>query len=254
MFEMKKIIGSLLMPLPVLLVTLFIALLFCVKQKKLPWSVSFISVLCLWLISTPWMASILVAPLEAQFPAFNATKHPVVQKIVVLGCDVRPNPALPANSQLGNCAITRLVEGVRLANLYPNAELFVSGAGIGKATNSALMTQTAMSLGIARNRIKQNPMALDTADEARFLAPHLVDFKVALVTSGSHMHRAKSLFNAQGIEVIPAPTDFANFESWHSSRMWIANADALRIVTAHVHEWVGLTWLSLVRLVDPEAM
>ena len=75
------------------------------------------------------------------------------------------------------------------------------------------MAKTAQALGIAAHRVKQNPRALDTKDEARLLAPHLVDRQVALVTSASHMSRATDLFNAQGVEVISAPIQFYSLSS-----------------------------------------
>ena len=66
-----------------------------------------------------------------------------------------------------------------------NAQLIVSGGGYGKITNSLLMYKTAISLGINKNRIVQNPNAMDTAQEAKFLASKLVDYNTALVTSVS---------------------------------------------------------------------
>jgi uncharacterized SAM-binding protein YcdF (DUF218 family) len=254
MFELKKIIGSMLMPLPLILIILFLILLFSNKTRKVLWSLSVLLVVSLWMISTPFFASFLVSPLEKYSVAFDEKKHQNVEFVVVLGCDVRPNRTLPANSQLGRCALTRLIEGLRIVNHYPNAKLVVSGAGVGKVTNSALMAKVAISLGIPHARIIQNPTALDTADEAQLLAPKLVDRKVALVTSASHMKRAQSLFKQQGVTVILAPTDIATLDGWPGHKQFIASAEVLRIVTEHAHEWVGLTWLSIVRAVDPELM
>ncbi|CAM4398833.1 hypothetical protein [Pseudoalteromonas ostreae] len=52
---------------------------------------------------------------------------------------------------------------------------------------------------------------MNTADKAQLLAPTLVDFKVALA---GHMACAKDLFNSQGVDVIPAATDFYDFSAW----------------------------------------
>lgn len=254
MFELKKIIGGMLMPLPMLLLLLFVLLIMSNKSRKVIWSLSMSVVITLWMISTPFFAHYLVSPLENYSSAFNTQKHTNIDYVVVLGCDVRPDKTLPANSQLGRCALTRLVEGMRIVNHYPNAKLVVSGAGVGKVTNSGLMTQVAISLGIPKSRILQNPSALDTADEARLLAPRLVDSKVALVTSASHIKRAQSLFEKQGVKVILAPTDFATLAAWPSYKQVIPSAEVLRIVTEHAHEWIGSAWISIVRMFDPEAM
>ncbi|WP_462151216.1 YdcF family protein [Pseudoalteromonas xiamenensis] len=254
MFELKKIIGSLLMPLPFLLIALFILLMLSNKTRKVLWSMSLLCVISLWLISSPWFAQFIVAPLEGQYVAFNNKKHPEIDQIVVLGCDVRSNPRVPPNSQMGGCALSRIVEGIRILNLYPDAKLIVSGAGIGKVTNSSLMTKVAVSMGVSKSRISQNPLAKDTAEEAKLLAPKLVDRHVVLVTSVSHMKRAQDLFAKQGVETIPAPTEFASLSMWADYKLFIANAEVLKIVTTHIHEWVGLAWLEIVRFVDPEAM
>ena len=254
MFEVKKVIGQLLMPLPLSLLVLMLLLLWLSKQRKLPYFLCWLSVLGLWFLATPFMAQKITDSHYQGITAFAPEKHKNLDKIVVLGCNLHPDSRLPSNAQLGGCGLARLVEGVRLARLYPQAQLFVSGAGYGNTTSSSLMAATAQSLGVAKARIRHNPKAKDTAEEARLLAPRLVDYDVALVTSASHMHRAKNLFNAQGVEVIPAATAFYNFSQLPLSRQFIANHEALLIVTRIWHEKVGMMWLSLRRWIDPEAL
>ncbi len=254
MFELKKILGGLLMPLPLLGLLSLILLIFALKQRKLVITLSFLSLATLLLASTPWVANLLIKHNQPTSLAFNFLKHPKIDKIVVLGCDINPNPALSANSQLGNCALTRLVEGIRLANIYPRAQLIVSGGGYEKITNSALMYKTAISLGINKNRIVQNPNAMDTAQEAAFLASKLVDYNTALVTSVSHMPRAINLFNAQGVAAIPAATDYHNFAAYPWYKQLIPNAKALLVVTQFAHEVVGDAWIKIRRTINPEAL
>lgn len=254
MFELKKILGGLLMPLPLLGLLSLILLIFALKQRKLVITLSFLSLSTLLLASTPWVANLLIKHNQPTSLAFNFLKHPNIDKIVVLGCDINPNPALSANSQLGNCALTRLVEGIRLANIYPRAQLIVSGGGYEKITNSALMYKTAISLGINKNRIVQNPNAMDTAQEAAFLASKLVDYNTALVTSVSHMPRAINLFNAQGVAAIPAATDYHNFAAYPWYKQLIPNAKALLVVTQFTHEVGGDAWIKIRRTINPEAL
>ncbi len=254
MFELKKILGGLLMPLPLLGLVSLILLIFALKQRKVTIALSLMSLVTLLLASTPLVANLLIKNSQPTSLAFNYLKHPNIDKIVVLGCDINPNPALSANSQLGSCALTRLVEGMRLANIYPHAQLIVSGGGYEKVINSALMYKTAISLGINKNRIVQNPNAMDTAQEAKLLASKLVDYKVALVTSVSHMPRAKNLFNAQGINVIPAATDYHNFAAFPWYKQLIPNAKALLVVTQYAHEVIGNAWINVRRTINPEAL
>lgn len=254
MFELKKFIGGLIMPLPLFGLIAFVMLILAFRGRKPALVLASLSIFILLVLSMPFTAHQLIKDHEPTSLAFNALNSPRIDKIVVLGCDINPNPALSANNQLGNCALTRLVEGVTLAKRYPNATLFVSGGGYNKVTNSALMSQTAINLGVSKSRIMQNPQAMDTAAEAKLLAPKLVDFKVALVTSVLHMPRAKNLFNAQGIEVIPAATDYHNFAALPFYKQFIPNADALRVVTQYMHEVIGSAWISVRRWINPEAL
>jgi uncharacterized SAM-binding protein YcdF (DUF218 family) len=254
MFEIKKIIGSVLMPLPLSLIFIAFCLLFISKTNIKSYLMIWLLICFLWAISTPYIANMIIAPQERVLTSFDLNRHAHLDKIVVLGCDVYPNPQLHSNGQLGGCALSRLVEGLRLANHYPKADLIVSGGGVKKTSNAALMAQTAKALGIASHRVQQNPKAMDTKDEARLLAPHLVDRKVALVTSASHMSRATDLFKAQGVEVLPAPTQFYSLKSQPRSRRFIAQAGTLKAITSYCHEWLGKVWISLLRTIDPEAL
>lgn len=243
-----------LMPLPLVGLLCLLCFFYTLRNHKLASIMGLIFVGFLLSISTPFIAQKLINPSSQLKYVFDVKKHQQLDKIVVLGCDVNPNPQLTANSQLGNCAKSRLVEGLRLAYLYPNANLIVSGGGIGNVTNSALMAQTAISLGVNPKRIKQNPAAMDTADEAKFLAPALVDYKVALVTSASHMKRASDLFYAQGIDVVPAATDFYDFSAWPTHKQFIPSVGVLKAVTAYWHEIIGRTWIELRRWIDSQAL
>ncbi|MBR8845318.1 MULTISPECIES: ElyC/SanA/YdcF family protein [Pseudoalteromonas] len=254
MFEVKKVIGQLLMPLPLSLVALMGLMFFIAKTRKGPYIAVWLVLLTTWSISTPYVAQHIIEWDKGTLTAFNPSRHKNIDRIVVLGCNLYPDDSLPSNAQLGSCGLARLVEGIRLANIYPKAQLYVSGYGYGNATSAGLMAKTAQSLGISATRIKQNHNAKDTADEAKMLAPVLVDYDVALVTSASHMKRAKNLFEAQGVEVFPAPTEFYNFKSLPLSRQFIANDKALDIVTRIWHEQVGSMWITIRRIIDPEAL
>ncbi|MBQ4845770.1 YdcF family protein [Pseudoalteromonas sp. MMG013] len=250
MFELKNIIGSLLMPLPFTLLLIAFCLFFINKTHIKSYLTCWVLILSLWSISTPHIAALIITPQEKALKPFKLSQYAHLDKIVVLGCGAYPNSQLPSNTQLNGCALARLVEGLRLAKHYPRAELIVSGVH----SNTTLMSKAAISLGVKANRIKQSPKALDTKDEARLLAPHLVDRQVALVTSASHMARAIDLFQAQGVSVITAPTQFYSFSKHTSSRQFIAQASVLHAVTTHCHEWLGKLWISLIRALDPEAL
>ncbi|KZN32766.1 hypothetical protein N480_25020 [Pseudoalteromonas luteoviolacea S2607] len=250
MFELKKVIGGLLMPLPITLILIFLLLLFISKKNK-SYYLCMLSVVTLWVISTPQFADYLITPKEQAQTLFSQTHHKQIDFIVVLGGGLSPNANLHANLQLSNSSLVRLVEGLRLANIYPDAQLIVSGAGYkGSQTSSHLLSQTAQSLGLQAQRIQLNPNAHDTESEAKHLAPVLVDSKVVLVTSASHMKRAQDLFSAQGVDTIASPVEFYNYHSTPFIKRYIASSSVLLSVNRYAHEWLGTQWIELRRTFD----
>ncbi|PAJ75667.1 hypothetical protein CJF42_04030 [Pseudoalteromonas sp. NBT06-2] len=254
-FELKKILGNLLMPLPLLFALVLIGLFLLVLKQRKSGLVFFVpSMLTLLLISLPIVTQALINSTENKYKPFNAEHHTKLNYILVLGCQIKPNKYRPANAQLGACSLARLVEGLRIARKYPYAKLIVSGYGYGGATSSALMKKTALSLGLHNTRVLTNPKAKDTSQEAKLLAYKLVDAKVALVTSAAHMSRSIDLFNQQGIDVIPAPTDFYALNQQPLWLQFIPSPEAFLAVTAHQHELIGSLWIKLLRLYDPESI
>jgi len=254
-FEFKKILGNLLMPLPLLLSLILIGLfLITIKQKKSGLMLFVPSILILTLLSLPIVTGKLIDSTENKYTPFNALKHKKLHYILVLGCQIKPNKNRPANSQLGACSLSRLVEGLRIARKYPQAKLIVSGYGYDGTTSSELMKKTAYSLGLHNTRVLTNPRAKDTAQEAKLLAYRLVDSKVALVTSAAHMGRSIDLFNQQGVDVIAAPTDFYALNEQPLWRQFMPSPEALLAITAHQHELIGTLWIKIRRLYDPESI
>ncbi|SFC65437.1 ElyC/SanA/YdcF family protein [Pseudoalteromonas denitrificans] len=255
LFELKKILGSLLMPLPILFSMIIIGLLFIFfKKNKCGLFLCLPAILTLILLSLPVVTQQLISTAENRYSTFNKQKHAKLHYIVVLGCQVKPHKGRPANSQLGACSLARLVEGLRIARLYPYAKLVLSGFSINNTSSSVLLKKTALSLGLHHTRIITNPRAKDTAEEAKQLAYKLIDAKVALVTSAAHMSRAADLFKQQGIDVIAAPTDYYALNLQASWQQFIPNSEALSAATAHQHELIGSWWIIIKRLYDPESI
>ena len=90
--------------------------------------------------------------------------------------------------------------------------------------------------------------AHDTEEEAARLREKLGDAPVALVTSAWHLPRAMALCAAQGLHVLPCPTDFlyGTPPRWHwSDFTW--DVPALERSTVAMHERLGLWWSQLRR-------
>ncbi|GGB51470.1 membrane protein [Oceanisphaera marina] len=244
----KKWLGSLLLPLPLLLIMTFLGLWLLHKQhKRSGRTLVLLSLLSLCLLSTRPVANALMAPLETQYPthlpALRTQGQDPIQDIVVLGAAQAADPSLPLLSQLGHAGLVRISEGVSLAHAYPEARLIVSGYAGGEGRSSAeLYAAVAQALGIAESRIIALPLPKDTAEEAMAIAPLIHGRHALLVTSASHMPRAMALFHHQGAKPTAAPVGHHVKESQGSLPLYTYLPSARYLERSEIawHEYLGL--------------
>ena len=89
--------------------------------------------------------------------------------------------------------------------------------------------------------------ALNTEQNAMFSAEILARENIQsiiLVTHALHMGRARVLFLASGLEVIPAPTDFSSTASF-SWRDFLPSAKGRKLTKSALHEVFGLAWFKI---------
>jgi len=144
---------------------------------------------------------------------------------------------------LGEGSLYRIMEGVRLAHLLPEARLVVSAFG-----TAEVMAELARDLGICGERIVISGRPLNTHQEAMEVAKIVRDEDiVVLVTSAAHMRRAVSLFEGQGIAVVPAPTGHVATGSVRRAYLvsYLPRAENISFLETVVRERLGLAWAHL---------
>lgn len=211
-FELKALVKLLLVPLPFFILTALIGIFLLSKYKKLGKGILLCSVVSLYLLSISPIANMLLYPLESKHPAYISTKSDK-QFIVVMGCYHISNKDLPITSQLLSCSQDRLVEAVRLANVYPNAKIITSGQNLDDVdSNAEKMKQGATALGIAKVRIIKNEKSINTKQEAKHLTSLLEGMNelngsnTIVVTSAYHMPRTINYFHRNKFYPTPAPS------------------------------------------------
>ncbi|ART81392.1 envelope biogenesis factor ElyC [Oceanisphaera profunda] len=258
-FLAKKWLGSLLLPLPLLLIISLIGLVLVLKQhKRSGVGLVLFAIMSLCLLSMRPVANALIAPLEAQYPPYlvdDSTPNSVpIQDIIVLGAAQVADLSLPLLSQLGSAGLARISEGIHLSLAYPNARLIVSGYAGGEGRSSAeLYSAVAQSFGIAKSRIIELPLPQDTFEEAAAIAPLIKGRQALLVTSASHMPRAMRLFNGQGANPTAAPVGHLAKESLQHKESraklplytYLPKARYLERSETAWHEYLGLAWQKL---------
>lgn len=105
----------------------------------------------------------------------------------------------------------------------------------------------AASLGIPRSRMTLFENNKDTHDEAVSISRHLQGKRVALVSSATHLPRAMALYQGQGLNAVPAPTDYTAKQSQVVQPLYsyLPKGRYLMYSEAAIHEWIGVWWARL---------
>ncbi|MGA9822013.1 MAG: ElyC/SanA/YdcF family protein [Desulfobaccales bacterium] len=260
MFLFKKVLESLLLPLPLCLGLLFIGLgllWFTRRQRsgKILVSVGAGLLLILSYSAVPDMA---LRPLELKYPpvadlnagpggAKNALSIGAGIYIVVLGGGIGGDATLPVTSQIGSASLSRLLEGVRLYRAEPGRKLILSGGSVfNPVPESQVMSRVALIMGVNPRDIIQESVSRDTVEEARLLKPLLGRERFFLVTSAFHMPRAMALFRRQGLDPVAAPVDLLAQQrgQWSPGDLF-PSSHSLDLTEIALHEYLGLIWAKL---------
>ncbi len=159
-----------------------------------------------------WVAVALTRSLEAQH--LPSTSLPTAEAIVVLGGGIKPQIAPRPWIDVAEAG-DRVLHGAQLYQQNKAPLLIMSGGRIdwkgGGPSESADMAALAEALGVPAGVIAQDPTSLNTYENAVNVKAILEQRginRVLLVTSAMHMPRSLRIFQKQGIDAIPAPTDF----------------------------------------------
>ncbi len=242
-FFLKKFVSFFLEPLG--LVALFMAFgLWFLLQNALrlaKLSIMFGTFLLLLFSYAPF-ASWLIEPLESRYTKFTPDiSHQNIAYIHVLGSGHVTDPDQSISSQLSPAGVKRVLEGVLLHKRLPNSKLIFTGyEGDTNTSNAQMNASLALALGVLKENIIVNAAPKDTQEEALFCAKIVGSEPTVLVTSASHMERALRLFRMQGVEVIPAATDFHKEEFMGYLRA--PRAYYFHVSSVALHEYLGLLW------------
>ncbi|RLB74088.1 MAG: envelope biogenesis factor ElyC [Deltaproteobacteria bacterium] len=252
LFLLKKFLGNLLMPVPVILLLLLWALLLLLRPKTRWFGiiVVFIVTTLLFVGSYSPLSHRFISEFESQIPTYQQPEIPV-DYIAVLGSWHQSVDDQPVTSELSPTAIVRLTEGIRIYRMNPGSKLIFTGfRGIIEDSVSypEKLRQLAVALGIPEKDIIVLNGPRDTMEEAQVIADNFSANSLVLVTTALHMPRALILFHQAGLDPIPAPTEHLSkpFKSW-----WLfPSAETLAHSEYWAHERLGLLWVKLTKQVS----
>ena len=246
LFILKKILSFFVEPFGFVLLLFFIGLFALYRGRftkaKLYLSFSFI---LLFLFAYPPFSNLLVDNLEKIYPKYDTTDANI-SFIHVLGSGNNDDAEQPLSSMLNEASIKRVVEGVLLQKEYPKAKLIFTGyEGDTSVSNAEVNSKMALALGISSENMIINPKPKNTKEEVDFDKRIVDDKPFIVVTSATHMLRAIKLFKDQGMNPIPAPTDFKKC----NIKTFLMKPDIQTFSNSQtaVHEYIGFLWAILVR-------
>ncbi|MEX9609584.1 envelope biogenesis factor ElyC [Providencia manganoxydans] len=253
LFLLKKYLGALLMPLPLLLILGFIGILllwFTSWQKVGKTCVTF-SFIVIALLGLQPISDRLLSPVEGQFDKryeLITTNPPEnIHYIVVLGGGFTYNPDWSPSSNLLNNSLPRVTEGIRLYLKHPGSKLIFTGGKASSAISSAeVAAMVAQSLGVPAEDTIALTEPKDTQEEAFEVEKIIGKEPFLLVTSANHLPRAVTMFTARGMEPIPAPANqLAIKSSLNPWEKYIPSAYYFSHSERAWYELIGSIWFYL---------
>jgi uncharacterized SAM-binding protein YcdF (DUF218 family) len=261
MFFLKKLVSGFLVPssVCVMLMLAGLVLLWFTRRDRLGKILTSVGVGLLLLFSMPALSELMLAPLENRNPPLypdrrlQTAAHPAGSNpawIVVLSAGHVADPRVPPTGQLGNAALSRVLEGIRLHRALPGTRLLLSG-GIGAGTpgdpkHADLLGSVADLCAVERPSVVLHKSGWDTEEEAETISRVVGKEPFLLVTSASHMPRALALFRKRGAQPIAASAFLYTMdEPGFSLTDLVPSPGALNASNAGMHEYIGLLWSKL---------
>lgn len=154
---------------------------------------------------------------ERLHPIFSIDDYPPNSAftILVLGSGSSQDKFMPPSMLLGQEALSRIVEAIRISQRYPKAKIVTSGACLSCGSSGAkILKESAVEIGVDSNRIFLQESPRNTHEEAVYFFKNFYQANdtVVLVTSALHMPRAFLHFKDLGVDkIISAPCGFQTY-------------------------------------------
>ena len=199
----------------------------------------------LYLCSTAVVADFLMGTLEDDYKPRALSKVPEADAIVILGGATRGDAHFSTMGDLNQHA-DRLTYGLQLYQAGKAPWILLSGGGSEQERpESEIMYDYLELMGVPKGSMLRERESRTTQENAVYSGILLQGKgvqRILLVTSAFHMRRAVPLFERQGLEVVPAPTDYQRIVSEPTLPRWLPGAEALvrtsKAIKEHVGYWV----------------
>lgn len=192
-----------------------------------------LALIWLFFISSAPISSLLLAPLENQYPPL-VNIPPNIEYILLLGGDRE----------------RRTWEGARLYHQIPEVKIITSGySRYNKVSEAEKIGRLLQQAGVKKEDILMQDQAKDTKEEALAIKERLGEKPFLLVTSAYHMPRTMKIFNDTGLHPIAAPADFNDRDDDSIGSFF--QGKQLRKTEKALHEYLGWLWVKIAPVTYP---
>ena len=245
-FVLSKVFWLLVQPLSVVLLLVVAGLVLGLfGRRRLAAAAQVAAIMVVGLFGYTSLGAMLISPLEERF-AQPETPPSDVNAIVMLGGATDSHVSASRSTVAMDDAGERLTTALWLAGRYPDAKIVLSGGGGAGDEGGESEAETAQRFfveqGVSPDRLVLEGHSRNTIENAAFTRD-LVSPKGAetvLVTSAFHMPRSVGLFRAQGIDVVPWPTDYRSRAGQGFSLELSTPLKNFDTASTAIREWVGL--------------
>jgi uncharacterized SAM-binding protein YcdF (DUF218 family) len=241
-----NLVAAALLPPLVLVLLLATGLIVQRRRPRLAQSLILLAAVSLYALSTPWAGNLLLKTLEISTPVSSAQLQ-TADAIVVLGAGRRIGEVEYGGDTLNGLSLERLRYAAHLHRTSRLPILVSGGKPDGGTLAEGRIMQRILDSEYCMPPRWVEDASLTTQDNARLSAPLLKPAgaqHIVLVSHAWHLRRAAPLFEAQGLDVVPAGIQFARTRV-DSLRDLLPSVIGLRDSTIALHEWLGILWYKL---------
>lgn len=244
---LDKLLSVFAFPLGTSLLAVVLGLLaWAAGWRRLGGLVGGLATLWLWACSTPLVAGALLASLEDPWPPVPVAALPEADVVVVLGGGMAPPPAGWPHADLGPAA-DRYWHAARIYHAGRAPRILISGGNVweherARPSEAAVVRGFLEDLGVPPDAIVEEGGSRNTHENAEHTAALLAQRgwrRVLLVTSASHMGRARATFARAGVETVAAATDHSLPSGAPDVLAVLPQAAALEGTTKALKEYLG---------------
>ena len=238
MIYLHKILPLITSPLFLIIFLIILGMIF--KSKK----ITLFGIIILIFCSLPIISSKLISYLEKDYILQDALAIDNAEAIVVLSGMLKTIKVDDKLKYEFNDGVDRILSGIDLFKNNKASLLILTKGQVPWSLGipeGEYLKEFAVKFGVPEESILLTDNVQNTDQEAKSVKKLLNsnDAKVILITSAFHMPRAKKVFEASNIKVIPFAVDFINSHQKLTFMSFLPSADALSGTSLFVREMIG---------------